>query len=139
MASEERRMSLRDVDPTDVRTKDKRQRRIGEAMSTVSLLGESSLIFLDEVDGLAGRSDYGAVEFIKDSVKESQNPIVMAANDPDSDEVKKLSSFCIAMRFRPPPPREVEMYLREIVRGEGLVVADEELHAYVIDAAGDVR
>jgi replication factor C large subunit len=132
-------MNLVDLNASDVRTKDKLQRRMGEAMSTVSLFGERSLIFLDEVDGLAGRSDYGAVEFIKESVKESQNPIVMAANDPDSDEVKKLSSFCVPVRFRPPPPREVEMYLREVAQGEGMPVNDEELRAYVRDAAGDVR
>jgi replication factor C large subunit len=139
LLAKESGMNLVDLNASDVRTKDKLQKRMGEAMSTVSLLGERSLIFLDEVDGLAGRSDYGAVEFIKDSVKESQNPIVMAANDPDSDEVKKLSSFCILIRFRPPPPREVEMYLREVARGEGLAVADEELRAYVGEAAGDVR
>ncbi len=139
LLAKETGMNLVDLNASDVRTKDKLQKRMGEAMSTVSLFGERSLIFLDEVDGLAGRSDYGAIEFIKESVKESQNPIVMAANDPDSDEVKKLASFCVPVRFRPPPPREVEMYLREIVRGEGLSVDEEELRAYVIDAAGDVR
>ena len=132
-------MNLVDLNASDVRTKEKLQRRMGEAMSTVSLFGERSLIFLDEVDGLAGRADLGAVEFIKESVKESQNPIVMAANDPDSDEIKKLSSSCMTVRFRPPPPREVEMYLREVARGEGLAVGDEELRALVIEAAGDVR
>ena len=132
-------MNLVDLNASDVRTKDKLQRRMGEAMSTVSLFGERSLIFLDEVDGLAGRADIGAVEFIKESVKESQNPIVMAANDPDSSEIKKLSSSCLTLRFRPPPPREVEMYLREVARGEGLVVGEEELRACVRDAAGDVR
>lgn len=132
-------MNLVDLNASDVRTKEKLQRRMGEAMSTVSLFGERSLIFLDEVDGLAGRADIGAVEFIKESVKESQNPIVMAANDPDSEEIKKLSSSCVTLRFRPPPPREVEMYLREVARGEGLAVGDEELRACVREAAGDVR
>jgi len=132
-------MNLVDLNASDVRTKDKLQRKMGEAMRAVSLFGERSLIFLDEVDGLAGRADIGAVEFIKESVKESQNPIVMAANDPDSDEIKKLASSCVAVRFRPPPPREVEMYLREVMRGEGLEVGEEELRGYVRDAAGDVR
>jgi len=132
-------MNLVDLNASDVRTKDKLQKRMGEAMATVSLFGERSLIFLDEVDGLAGRADIGAVEFIKESVKESQNPIVMAANDPDSDEIKKLSSACVAFRFMPPPPREVEMYLREVARGEGIAVGEEKLRGYVIDAAGDVR
>jgi len=139
LLAKESGMNLVDLNASDVRTKDKLRKRMGEAMTTVSLSGERSLIFLDEVDGLAGRSDYGAVEFIKESVKQSQNPIVMAANDPDSDEVKKLASFCIPIRFRPPPPREVEMYLREVARGEGLSVGDEGLRAYVGEAAGDVR
>jgi replication factor C large subunit len=132
-------MNLVDLNASDVRTKEMLRKRMGEAMSTVSLFGERSLIFLDEVDGLAGRSDYGAVEFIKESVKESKNPIVMAANDPDSDEIKKLSSSCLSVRFRPPPPREVEMYLREVAKGEGLAVGEEELRRYVGEAAGDVR
>jgi len=132
-------MNLVDLNASDVRTKEKLGRRIGEAMSTVSLFGERTLIFLDEVDGLAGRSDYGAVEFIKESIKESKNPIVMAANDPDSDEVKKLSASCVQIRFRPPPPREMEMYLREIASKERVQVGDEELRAYVTVAGGDVR
>ena len=132
-------MNLVDLNASDVRTKDKLQKRMGEVMATVSLFGERSLIFLDEVDGLAGRADIGAVEFIKESVKESQNPIVMAANDPDSDEIKKLSSACVPFRFRPPPPREVEMYLREVARGEDIAVSDEKLRRYVLEAAGDVR
>jgi replication factor C large subunit len=132
-------MNLVDLNASDVRTKEKLQRKMGEAMHAVSLFGERSLIFLDEVDGLAGRADIGAVEFIKESVKESQNPIVMAANDPDSDEIKKLSSSCVTLRFRPPPPREVEMYLREVAKGEGLAIKDEELRACVVEAAGDVR
>ena len=140
LLAKEQEMNLVDLNASDVRTKEKLRGRMGEAMSTVSLFGERSLIFLDEVDGLAGRSDYGAVEFIKESVKESQNPIVMAANDPDSDEIKKLASSCLAIRFRPPPPREVEMYLREIARREGVPIDDdEELRTFVRDAAGDVR
>jgi replication factor C large subunit len=139
LLAEENGMNLVDLNASDVRTKEKLQNRMGEAMSTVSLFGEKSLIFLDEVDGLAGRSDHGAVEFIKESVKQSQNPIVMAANDPDSDEVKKLSSFSVPFRFKAPPPREVEMYLREIAHAEGLAVGDEDLRACVRDAAGDVR
>ncbi len=132
-------MNLVDLNASDVRTKEMLGRKLGEAMRTVSLFGERSLIFLDEVDGLAGRSDYGAVEFIKDAVKESQNPIAMAANDPDSDQIKKLASSCVAVRFRPPPPREVEMYLREIARAERVEVSGDALRACVLEAGGDVR
>lgn len=139
LLARQRGMSLVDLNASDVRTKEKLRNKMGEAMRTVSLFGERALIFLDEVDGLAGRADYGAVEFIKESVKESQNPIAMAANDPDSDEVKKLSSSCVVFAFKPPPPREVEVYLRRVVAGEELDVGEEDLRGYVVEAAGDIR
>lgn len=132
-------MSIIELNASDTRTKDKLEKRLGEAMATVNLFGERSLIFLDEVDGLLGRSDYGGVEYIKDAVKTTQNPVIMAANDQDADEIKKLSSVCVALPFKPPPPRQVEMYLRRIAALEGVEITDEGLRAIVASAKGDLR
>jgi replication factor C large subunit len=139
LLAKERSMNIVDLNASDTRTKDKLNKRIGEAIQTVSLYGERSLIFLDEVDGLLGRSDYGGVEFIKDAVKSTQNPIIMAANDPDADEIKKLGAACIAIRFKPPPPREVELYLRRITEAEGLRIDDDRLRDHVKRSGGDIR
>ena len=108
-------------------------------MNSASLYGERSLIFLDEVDGLAGRTDYGALEFIKEAVKTTQNPIVMAANDPDSEKVRKLSDVSLVLLFKPPPPREVEMYLRMVAENESVEVEEEKLKRTVVAANGDMR
>jgi replication factor C large subunit len=132
-------MNLVDLNASDTRTKDKLDKKIGEAIKTLDLFGGRSLIFLDEVDGLLGRSDYGGVEFIKDAVKQTKNPIIMAANDPDADEIKKLASMCAALTFRPPPPRQVEMYLRRIAHAEHLHVEDSDLAMAVNSAGGDMR
>lgn len=132
-------MSLIDLNASDVRTKDKLEKKIGEATMTVSLFGETSLIFLDEVDGLLGRSDYGGVEFIKDAIRATRNPIIMAANDEDADEVRKLGGSCVTVRFRPPPPRQVEMYLRRIADSERLEIKEESLQRCVRMAGGDLR
>ena len=139
LLAKESGMNIVELNASDTRTKDRLDKRIGEAIRTVSLFGERSLIFLDEVDGLLGRSDYGGVEFIKDAVKATQNPIIMAANDQDADEIKKLSSVCMALTFRPPPPREVEVYLRRIAELEGKQVSDDEVAAAVTVADGDLR
>lgn len=132
-------MNLIELNASDVRTKDRLEKRLGESIRTVSLLGERSLVFLDEVDGLLGRSDYGGVEFIKDAVKETSNPIIMAANDPDADEIRKLASSSIALAFRPPPPREVGLYLGRIAKTEGLSVDEGELEEIVRSTGGDLR
>ena len=92
-------------------------------MASSSLFGVWSLIFLDEVDGLAGRADFGAVEFIKEAVKKSQSPVVMAANDPESDEVKKLGSAVSKIEFRRPEPAVVAGRLEKIAREERLAMS----------------
>ena len=132
-------LNLVELNASDARTKEKLSRRIGEVLTSTSLMGERTLVFLDEVDGLSGRNDYGAVEFIKDSIKKSENPIVMAANDPDADQVKKLGEASLILRIRPPPPREVQLYLRMIADKEGLKVDDRALGETVTAAAGDIR
>jgi replication factor C large subunit len=132
-------LNLVELNASDVRTKEKLSRKIGVVLSSTSLLGERSLIFLDEVDGLAGRADYGALEFIKDSIKESENPIAMAANDPESDQVRKLAEGSVLVRIRPPPPREVQLYLRMIATEEGLTATEESLAETVESAGGDLR
>lgn len=139
LLAKESGMNLVDLNASDTRTKDKLDKKIGEAMRTVSLFGERSLIFLDEVDGLLGRSDYGGADFIRDAVKVSQNPVIMAANNQDADEIKKLSSVSLALVFRPPPPREVQVYLMRIAELEKLQVSDDEVAAAVTAGEGDLR
>ena len=132
-------LTLVELNASDTRTKEKLSKRIGEAISSTSLFGGTSLIFLDEVDGLAGRADYGAIDFIRDAVKRSENPVVMAANDPDSDEVRKLGSSTTKIEFRRPDQADVEKRLLEIAKKERTAV-DNGVVAVIAKAAnGDLR
>ena len=130
---------LIELNASDTRTKEKLSKKVGEAIATTSLLGGTSLIFLDEVDGLAGRADYGAVDFIKEAVKKSENPVVMAANDPESDEVRKLGSVTTKIDFRRPEAQEVEARLEKIARRERIAVGREEISRIAGAANGDLR
>ncbi|MDG7008695.1 MAG: AAA family ATPase [Nitrososphaerota archaeon] len=132
-------LNLVELNASDTRTKDKLSKRIGEAIASTSLFGGNSLIFLDEVDGLAGRSDYGAVDYIKDAVRSSENPVVMAANDPESDEVKKLGSAVSRIEFRRPEQAVVEKWLEAIAAKEGMSVGKDELEKLARAAHGDLR
>jgi replication factor C large subunit len=139
LAAEKLGLQLVELNASDTRTKDKLSKRIGEVIGSESLFGTRSLIFLDEVDGLAGRADYGAIDFIKSAVRGSENPVVMAANDPASDEVKKLASVTNVLEFRKPDPEEIEKLLRVMAEEEGIKVGREEMAAIVGASNGDVR
>jgi len=128
-----------ELNASDTRTKETLSQKIGEVMKSQSLLGERTLIFLDEVDGLFGRSDYGAVEFIKDAVRTSLNPVIMAANDPESEQVRKLSDVCQIFRLKPPPPREIIIYLKEILVLEGYTFDEQKLSEIAVRSGGDMR
>ena len=139
LVAEKLGLNLVELNASDTRTKDKLSKKIGEAIASTSLFGGGSLIFLDEVDGLAGRADYGAVDFIKDMVKGSENPVAMAANDPGSDEVRKLGSAVSKIEFRRPEPAVVEGMLETVARVEGIEVSKEEIAKLARAANGDLR
>ena len=139
LAAERLGLQLVELNASDSRTKEKLNKKVGEAIASTSLFGGSTLIFLDEVDGLAGRADYGAIDFIKSAVRSSASPVVMAANDPDSDEVRKLGSVSTKIEFRRAEPEIVERRLEKIAEIEGIRMGREELSKIVIAANGDVR
>jgi replication factor C large subunit len=139
LVAEKMGLNLVELNASDTRTKDMLAKKLGEVIASTSLFGETSLIFLDEVDGLAGRSDYGAIDFIKDAVKRSENPVVMAANDPESDEVKKLGSAVSTIEFRRSEQAVVEKRLEAIAKAEGIPVSPEELSKFAKAANGDIR
>ena len=139
LVAEKLGLQLVELNASDARTKDRLSRRMGELVGSANLFGSGSLIFLDEVDGLAGRADYGAIDYIRDAVRRSTNPVVMAANDPDSDEVKKLASVTRRIEFVRPAPEEVELHLSRIARNEAAAVGPAVLSSIVDAANGDIR
>ena len=132
-------LSLVELNASDVRTREKLSKKIGEAIASTSLFGGTSLIFLDEVDGLSGRADYGAIDFIKEAAKQRQHPVVMAANDPDSDEVRKLASTTSRIEFRRPELPEVKRRLERIARMEKANLGPEDIAKIAEAANGDLR
>ncbi len=58
-----------------------------------------NMLFLDEVDGIAGNEDRGGVSAIMKIVEESLVPVIMAANDPDIDKLRPLKKVVFACSF----------------------------------------
>ncbi len=139
LAAERLGLQLVELNASDTRTREKLNKKVGEAIASTSLFGGSTLIFLDEVDGLAGRADYGAIDYIKSAIRSSESPVVMAANDPDSDEVRKLGSVSTKIEFRRAEPEAVEGRLEKIAEMEGIRMGREEISKIVIAANGDIR
>ena len=69
------------------------------ALDTFTAESKGNLLFLDEVDGIAGNEDRGGVSAIIDIVEKSRVPVIMAANDPEVDKLRPLKKVCLLIRF----------------------------------------
>jgi replication factor C large subunit len=127
-----------ELNASDARRKADLEGRV-RALGSTSLMQEKRLLFLDEVDGLFGRADFGGLEFLAEALKELTLPVVMAANFESSDQVKKLAKLSTVVRMNRVPDRLIEMYVKEILRKEKVSIPEEAIRSLVVAARGDMR
>jgi replication factor C large subunit len=126
------------LNASDVRTKQRIQDVLNPVMANLTVMGKP-MIFVDEVDGIHGRSDYGGVEALIDIIKEPTVPIVLAANSETSEKMRAIKKVTTTVKMRPIPPRLMRFYLEEILRREGASLKIGSLIKLVLDSRGDIR
>ena len=126
------------MNASDVRSKQKIQEILNPILGNRSVLGKP-MIFVDEVDGIHGRSDFGGVEALIDILKEPTIPIILAANSDISDKMKSIKKVVTTVKLRPLPPRLMRLYLEEILRREDASIKIGSLIKIIIDSRGDIR
>jgi replication factor C large subunit len=98
-----------------------------------------NLLFLDEVDGIAGNEDRGGVGAIIKIVEESLVPVIMAANDPDLDKLRPLKKVCLLVRFHQVRIPLIIALLQKICLLEHVKAEFEALERIAQNSRGDVR
>ena len=126
------------MNASDVRNKQKIQEILNPILGNRNLLG-NPMIFVDEVDGIHGRSDFGGVEALIDILKEPTVPIILAANSDISDKMKSIKKVVTTVKLRPLPPRLMRLYLEEILRRENASIKIGSMIKVIIDSRGDIR
>ena len=109
------------------------------ALDTFSAESKGNLLFLDEVDGIAGNEDRGGVSAIIKIVEESQVPVIMAANDPDIDKLRPLKKVCLLIRFQQIRIPLIIALLQKICLLEHVKAEFEALERIAQNSKGDVR
>ncbi|MDE1724313.1 MAG: AAA family ATPase [Thaumarchaeota archaeon] len=126
------------MNASDVRNKQKIQEILSPVLGNRSVLGKP-MIFIDEVDGIHGRSDFGGVEALIDILKEPTVPIILAANFDTSDKMRSIKKVATAVKLRPLPPRLMKLYLEKILKQENKSIPIGSVIKIVIDSRGDIR
>jgi replication factor C large subunit len=126
------------LNASDVRNKANIQEILQPVLANKSVLG-LPMIFIDEVDGVHGRSDYGGVEALINILKESTVPIILAANNDSTDKMKKIKKVVKTIELRPLSPRLLRLHLNKILEKENSNINPGKLINLIINSNGDIR
>ncbi len=91
---------LIELNASDLRNKINLESIVDPILSNHSVFGKKILLFLDEVDGIAGRDDYGGVAYLVTVLKDSDIPIIMASNSKGS-KIKDIIKNSKVVTFNP--------------------------------------
>jgi len=126
------------LNASDVRSKSRISDVLSPVLGNISVLG-SPMIFVDEVDGIHGRADFGGAEALIKILKEPTVPIVLAANSDTSTKMKSIKKVVKTIYFRPLPPRLLRLHLENILKKEGAKLSPGSLIKIIDESRGDIR
>ncbi|MCH7966788.1 MAG: AAA family ATPase [Thaumarchaeota archaeon] len=126
------------LNASDIRSKSRINEILTPVLGNVSVLG-TPMIFVDEVDGIHGRGDYGGAAALIDILKEPTVPIVLAANDDTQDKMKSIRKVVKTIYFKRLPPRLLRVYLENILKKESVKLSPGSLIKVLDKSCGDIR
>ena len=126
------------LNASDVRSKSRINEILTPVLGNVSVLG-IPMIFVDEVDGIHGRGDYGGAAALVDILKQPTVPIVIAANDDTLEKMKNIKKVVKTISFKRIPPRLLRVYLENILKKEDVKLSPGSLIKVIDKSRGDIR
>ncbi|KKK45118.1 MAG: Replication factor C large subunit, partial [Candidatus Lokiarchaeum sp. GC14_75] len=137
-------MEVVETNASDTRTKAALERRLNETSKTRGIMdfitqSKEKLILIDEVDGIYGVADRGAVPSIINLVQKTQFPIIMCANEYKTNLqplYKKIRRFEVHRL----PNSEVLKIIHKILQKENITfLKKEDLELLIEKNNGDLR
>ncbi len=137
-------MEVIETNASDTRTRAALEAKLKETSKTRGIMDfitekKEKIILIDEVDGIYGTKDRGAVPAIIDLIQETQFPIVMCANEYQSN-LRSLYNKIPKYEVHPLSDKKVMKIARHIISEEGLKnLSDEQLNLIIKKNNGDLR
>jgi replication factor C large subunit len=135
-----------ELNASDQRTADVIEKAAGRAAKNTTLGGSASggtrstrqLVVMDEADNIHGNYDRGGAGAITSLVKESEQPIVLIAND-YYEMSRGLRNATQEIEFRDVSARSIVPVLRNVCRSEGIEFESDALQRIAEINDGDLR
>ncbi len=129
---------LVELNASDFRNKSNLESIINPLLGNNSIFGKEILLFLDEVDGISGRDDSGGLNFLISTLKNSNIPIIMAANSKNS-KIKEVIKNSKMVEFYPLSPFSSYLLLQHLLTVEGRSLELDQKLMLIEKSNGDIR
>ncbi len=137
--AQEKNLEFIEMNASDFRSATKIQQILGQSMLQTPLFKKGKMFLIDEIDGIAGREDFGGVGAVIKIVKESRFPIILTANNPYDTRLRSLRQHCQLLQFRKIPIIDIEKRLKKICAEEKIKTDEEVLRQLAKISKGDLR
>src|SRR3989475_1601237 len=135
----ERGWDLVEINASDKRSGDILAKVAGVASTQSTLFSKGRLILLDEVDGINLRADQGRGAIVRQIIKETQQPLILTANDPWDPKTRPLREACLQIELKRLGIRDGLPLLRNILNQEGVIANEDALRLILDRDRGDIR
>lgn len=137
--AKEKNYDLLQLDASDTRNQKSIESFLGSSSNVKPLFHKGRFILIDEVDGISGRSDRGAVTSVVKFIKVSRYPVFIIANDPYLKKLRPLKGCSRIVKVPKVRSPSVEKRLKEIAEKEGLEYKPESMKNLARWSQGDMR
>ncbi|MCG3108569.1 Replication factor C large subunit [Metallosphaera sp. J1] len=134
------KLELVETNASDTRNLSSLRSIVERASVSGSLFGiRGKLIFLDEVDGIQPKQDFGAISAILEILRNTKYPILMAANDPWNPNLRDLRNAVKMVEVKKLGKIAMRRLLKKICTGEKIKCEDSALDEIIEASDGDSR
>lgn len=127
-----------ELNASDLRNKSSLESIVMPILVNSSLSGKRLILFLDEIDGISGRDDYGGLAFLGSVLKNSDIPIIMASNSKNQKMKDVLKSSKI-VTFLPLSPFASYLLIKLVLCKESKNLDQDTIFRIVKNSHGDAR
>ncbi|MFW9989134.1 MAG: replication factor C large subunit [Candidatus Odinarchaeota archaeon] len=137
-------MEVIETNASDTRTRDTIEKRLKETTKTRGIMdfitqSKEKLILIDEIDGIYGVKDRGAIPTVIELIQNTQFPIIMCSNEYKTN-LQSLYNKIRRYEVQPLPKNEVKKIAKNILKNEQITYLKEEDLELIIDKNnGDLR
>ncbi|MFX1501907.1 MAG: replication factor C large subunit [Promethearchaeota archaeon] len=137
-------MEVIETNASDTRTRNALEIKLKETTKTRGIMdfiteSKEKLILIDEIDGIYGVQDRGAIPTVIDLIQNTQFPIIMCANEYKTS-LQPLYNKINRYEVHPLPNQEVIKIVKNILRKENITnLKDEDLELIIDKNNGDLR